>query len=201
MSACPGCGGLVGLHLALDLRIGDAAPVSIDPAPRPLQRQDAAVVVRITAVLESYLLSGEADPDLVEALIRHLHAERLVGADAGPADLRLALANLNHRVRHANGEYDTPPQPDTGQVDHLFGFLDRAAAEAFAEAAAARGEAVAAPVAVDGRAYDGEVGWQVAVRTTELPLSVAFDRHVLRLAALAGEHSGSYGGWSTVPIS
>jgi hypothetical protein len=31
----------------------------------------------------------------------------------------------------------------------------------------------------------------------ELPLSMAFDRHVLRLAALAGEHGGTYGGWAS----
>lgn len=51
---------------------------------------------------------------------------------------------------------------------------------------------------MDGRAYDGDVGWQVAVRTEEPPLTAAFDRHVLRLAALAGPHGGSYGGWGSV---
>jgi len=170
-----------------------------DTAPRPLHRQDAGAVIRITAVLEGHLLGGESDPHLVEALTRHLHGAGLLEPGAGPAELRLALANLNQRIRYANGEHDAPPAPDTGEVDQHFGFPTRTAAEAFAEAADSRGEAVAAPVAVDGRAYDDDVGWQVAVRTAELPLSVAFDRHVLRLAALAGEHGGTYGGWAGVP--
>jgi hypothetical protein len=169
-----------------------------DPAPRPLQRRDAAALIGIAAVLEAHLLSGELDPHLAAALVRHLHESGLVEGDAGPADLRLALANLNQRIRYANGEHDAPPAPDTGQADQYFGFPDRTAAEAFADSAAAREEEAAAPVAVDGRAYGGDVGWQVAVRTTERPLSLAFDRHVLRLAALAGEHGGSYGGWGSV---
>jgi regulator of RNase E activity RraB len=48
---------------------------------------------------------------------------------------------------------------------------------------------------VDGRAYDGDVGWQVAVRTSELPLSAEFDTQVRQLRALAAEHGGTYGGW------
>ena len=171
---------------------------SDDPAPRPLHRRDAAALIGIAAVLEGHLLSGELDPLLAAALVRHLHEAGLVEGDAGPADLRLALANLNQRIRYANGELEGPPAPDTGEANQYFGFPDRTAAEAFAESAAARDEAAAAPVPVDGRAYDGDVGWQVAVRTTELPLSVAFERHVLRLAALAGEHGGSYGGWGSV---
>jgi len=171
---------------------------SDDPAPRPLHRRDAAALIGIAAALEGHLLSGELDPLLAAALGRHLHEAGLVEGDAGPADLRLALGNLNQRLRYTNGEHDAPPAPDTGQTDQYFGFPDRAAAEAFAESAAARDEVAAAPVTVDGRAYDGDVGWQVAVRTTELPLSVAFERHVLRLAALAGEHGGSYGGWGSV---
>jgi hypothetical protein len=51
-------------------------------------------------------------------------------------------------------------------------------------------------VEVDGRAYDGEVRWQVAVRTSELPLSAAFDAQVDRLRSLAAEHGGTYGGWA-----
>jgi hypothetical protein len=172
---------------------------SDDSAPRPLHRRDAAALIRITAVLEGHLLSGESDPHLVAALNRHLEGAGLVEADAGLPDLRLALANLNQRIRYAAGEHDAPPAPDTGEADQYFGFADSTAAEAFAESAAVRGETATAPVAVDGRAYEDEVSWQVAVRTTELPLSAAFDRHVLRLAALAGEHGGSYGGWGSVP--
>ena len=55
------------------------------------------------------------------------------------------------------------------------------------------------PVAVDGRAYDGDVSWQVAVRTAELPLSAGFDLVRQRLRAPAAEHSGQDGGWGTPP--
>jgi hypothetical protein len=125
----------------------------------------------------------------------------LVGSGAGPAGLRLALADLNQRLRHALGEQDEPPAPDTGQVDHqvdqYVGFASVTAAHAFVESARARGESAVPPVAVDGAAYDGEVRWQVAVRTAELPLSTEFDDHVARLRALAAEHGGIHGGWGS----
>ena len=166
-------------------------------APNPLGAQDAAALVEVAAVLEGHLLSGGMDPHLVDSLNRHLQRVGLVGSGAGPAGLRLALADLNQRLRHALGEQDEPRAPDTGQVDQYVGFASVTAAHAFVESARARGESAVPPVAVDGAAYDGEVRWQVAVRTAELPLSTEFDDHVARLRALAAEHGGIHGGWGS----
>jgi hypothetical protein len=167
------------------------------PALNPLGRQDAAALIGVTAVLQGHLLSRALSPHLVDALNRHLHTAGLVESDAGPAELRLALANLTDRIRYALGEYDEPSAPDTGQAEQYFGFASETAAQTFAEASSADGESAGPPEAVDGRAYDGDVSWQVAVRTAELPLSDEFDHHVKRLRDLAAQYGGSYGGWST----
>lgn len=142
-------------------------------------------------------MSRELSPDLVDALNRHLHTAGLVESEAGPAELRLALANLTDRLRYALGEYEEPPAPDTGQAEQYFGFASETAAQAFVETSTAAGESAGPPEAVDGRAYDGAVSWQVAVRTVELPLSDEFDHHVKRLRERAAQHGGSYGGWGT----
>jgi hypothetical protein len=154
--------------------------------PRPLDRRDAVALIALTAVLEAHLLADDLDPHVVGHLAGRLRAD-------GPPELRLALADLTQRLRYALGEYDRPPAPDTGQVDHLLGFGTHPAARAFAEAV---GDSADEPVEVDGRAYDGAVRWQVAVRTPELPLSAAFDAQVDRLRSLAAEHGGTYGGWA-----
>jgi hypothetical protein len=142
-------------------------------------------------------LIGELSPHLVDSLNRHLHRAGLVESDAGPAQLRLALANLTDRIRYALGEYEEPPAPDTGRAEQYFGFASETAARAFAEASTVIGESAASPEAVGGRAYDGDVSWQVAVRTAELPLSDEFAHHVKQLRELAARHGGSYGGWGT----
>ena len=159
-------------------------------APHPLERQDADALIGVTAVLEGHLIAGQLDPEVVGRL-----GARLVGPGAGPAELRVALANLNQRLRYVLGEYDEPPAPGTGEVEQHFGFASESAALAFAEAVPSAGT----PVAVDGRAYDGDVSWQVAVRTAELPLSAGFDLVRQRLRALAAEHGGQDGGWGTPP--
>jgi hypothetical protein len=164
-------------------------------APNPLGQQDAAALIGVAAVLEGHLLVGDLNRHVVDSLNRQLQKAGLVGSGAGPAELRLSLANLNQRLRYVLGEYDEPPAPATGEVDQYFGFPSETAARAFAEAARAQRESVAPPVAVDGRAYDGDVSWQVGVRTAELPLSVEFDRHQQRLRALAAGHGGTHGGW------
>jgi hypothetical protein len=166
-------------------------------AGHPLGEQDGAALIGMTALLEGHLLSGGMAPHLVDSLNRHLQRAGLVESGAGPAELRLALADLNQRLRYVLGEHDESPAPGTGQVDQYFGFASVTAAHAFAESARARSESAASPVAVDGGAYDGEVRWQVAVRTAELPLSAEFDDHVVRLRALAAEHGGTYGGWGS----
>ena len=94
-----------------------------------------------------------------------------------------------------SGEYDEPPAPDTGQVDLYVGFAAEADAQAFAAAVSADG-----PVPVSSRSYDdGTVRWQVAVRSTTLPLSAEFDAERGRLLTLAAEHDGRPGGWGSPP--
>jgi hypothetical protein len=76
------------------------------------------------------------------------------------------------------------------------GFGDLAGARAFAAAVPSAGS----PEAVDGRSYDDEtVRWQVAVRSTTLPLSPEFDLERAQLLALAAESGGSDGGWGGPP--
>jgi hypothetical protein len=157
--------------------------------PRPLDRRDAVALIGLAAVLEAHLLAGDLDPHVAD------HLGRRLGTD-GPPELRLALGDLTQRLRYALGEYDQPPAPDTGEGNHLLGFATRKAARAFAEAV---GDSAEAPLEVDGPAYDGAVRWEVAVRTSELPLSAAFDAQVDRLRSLAAEHGGTYGGWGSLP--
>ena len=160
-------------------------------APNPLGRQDAAALVGLLAVLEGRLITGELDPHTVDRLV-----ERLVGPGAGAAELRVALANLGHRLRYVLGEYDEPPEPDTGEVDLYVGFATETGARAFSAAV----PSARAPVAVDGRSYDdGTVRWQVAVRTRTLPLSAEFDLERARVLALAAEWNGRDGGWGSPP--
>jgi hypothetical protein len=155
------------------------------------ERQDAEALVGMLAVLEGHLINGDLDAHVVHRL-----SERLVGPGAGAAELRVALGNLNQRLRYALGEHDEPPTPNAGLVDLYVGFTDMADARAFVEAVPGAVD----PVACDGRSYDDEtVRWQVAVRSTTLPLSAEFEAERGPLLALAAEHRGSYGGWGTPP--
>jgi hypothetical protein len=163
--------------------------------PRPLDRGEATALIGLTAVLEAHLLAGDLDRHVVDDLISWLRSAGVLDPTDGPPQLHLLLADLTQRLRYALGEYDEPPAPATGQVDHHLGFADEAAARDFAAALDVGSD----PVGVDGLAYDGAVRWQVAVRTSELPLSAAFDAHVRRLRDLAAEHGGTYGGWGSVP--
>jgi hypothetical protein len=168
-----------------------------DAAPHPLGQQDAQALIGLVAILEGHLLGGDLDPQLAGSLTVRLQEVGLVGPGGGPPELRLVLADLNQRLRYVLGEYDEPPASHSGGGEMYFGFAAQAAARAFVDAARAQGESAAAPVAVDGRAYDGEVSWEVAVGIVELPLSVRFDQHEQRLSALAAGHGGASGGWGS----
>jgi len=127
-------------------------------APNPLGRRDAEAMIGVLALLEGHLINGDLAPHVVDRL-----SERLVGPGAGAAELRVALANLNQRLRYVLGEHENPPAISTGHVDLYVGFPSEAGARAFTEAVPSAGT----PVAVDGRAYDdGTVRWEVAVRST-----------------------------------
>jgi hypothetical protein len=151
----------------------------------------ATALIGLTAVLEGHLLAGDLDQHVVDHLIGWLRSAGVLTAGDGPPELRLLLAQLNQALRVRLGE--DAPLADSGQADHLVGFADEAAARNFAAALGIGGD----PVDVDGLAYDGAVRWQVAVRTSELPLSAEFDVHVRRLRGLAAEHGGTYGGWGS----
>ena len=141
-------------------------------------------------VLEGHLIAGDLDAHVVDRL-----GERLVGPDAGAAELRVALGNLNQRLRYVLGEHDEPPTPDSGEVDLYVGFAAEDAAHAFLDAVRAEGRTAMGPFAVDGRSYDDEtVRRQVAVRSTTLPLSAEFDLERAQLLALAAERGGRDGG-------
>jgi hypothetical protein len=160
-------------------------------APHLLDSGDAEALIGLLAVLEGHLISGDLDPHVVDRL-----SERAVRPGAGAAELRVALGNLNQRLRYVLGEHDEPPIPGTGLVDVYVGFAAEADARAFAEAVPSAGT----PEAVDGRSYDDEtVRWQVAVRSTTLPLSAEFEAERARLLALAAEGDGREGGWGTPP--
>jgi hypothetical protein len=155
------------------------------------ERQDAEALIGMLAVLEGHLINGDLDAHVVQRL-----SERLVGPRAGAAELRVELGNLNQWLRYALGEHDEPPTTDSGVVDVYVGFAALPDARAFAASVPSAG----APVPVDGRSYDDEaVRWQVAVRSTTLPLSAAFEAERVRLLALAAEHGGHEGGWGGPP--
>jgi hypothetical protein len=157
----------------------------------PLGRQDAEALIGVLAVVEGHLVAGDLDPRLVGRL-----GERLVGPGAGAAELRVALGNLNQRLRYVLGEHDEPPIPDPGLVDLYVGFASEAAADEFSHAVPSAG----IPVTVDGTSYDDEtVRWQVAVRSTALPLSAEFDLERRRLLDQAAQHGGRDGGWGGPP--
>ena len=148
--------------------------------PHPLDRQDAEALIGVMAVLEGHLITGDLDPNVVDRL-----SERLVGPDAGAAELRVVLWNLNKGLRYVLEEHDEPPVRDPGLVDLYVGFTAQATAHAFSQAVPSAG----APVAVDGRSYDDEtVRWEVSVRSTTLPLSAEFDLERTLLLALAAHH-------------
>src|SRR3954470_24880806 len=102
---------------------GDEGPPGCTGGPtrhgaQPTRSTGRCRLIGVTAVLEGHLLAGELSAHLIDSLNRHLHRAGLVESDAGPTELRLTLANLTERVRYALGEYDEPPPPDNGQVDH-----------------------------------------------------------------------------------
>ena len=165
-------------------------------APGPASRQDAAALVGLVAVLEGELLTGNLTPYTVEQLCRCFEQDGLLAARPGPAELRLALANLNQRLRVTLGEQDEPIEPNVGYCEQYFGFATQTAARDFAAAARAAGKPASGPAAYDYQGYNEPVSWQVVIGTTELVLTPEFDEQVQQLTVLAQQYDGLYGGWS-----
>lgn len=79
--------------------------------PRPLTQKDASAIIGILANLEGLILVGDVDENAVEKIRLRAIGDGYLAEGADGYDLRQALNDLNHRVRYALGEYETPPLP------------------------------------------------------------------------------------------
>jgi regulator of ribonuclease activity B len=166
--------------------------VSIDdPTPNPLSRRDAAAVIGILATLEGDLLFG-ADNDLWRRLPESLRADRLMPPNLGDrAALRIAIANLNQRMRYALGDYDEPPEPDDGLADHHVRFDTADKASAFVQAM----DAIGLPTQQLQSAHPETEPFLVMVTTGEPLLSEAFEHKDAQIREAAHDTGGFYEGW------
>lgn len=75
-------------------------------------------MVGLLAVLEGFMSAGRMPDDLTGRIRSRLVDVGLLGPDGEERDLRQAISDLNHRLRYALGEYDSPlspiPVPDIG---------------------------------------------------------------------------------------
>ena len=78
---------------------------------RPLLRKDASAIIGLLANLEGLILVGDVDENAVEKLRLRAIRDGYLTEGTDDCDLMQALNDLNHRVRYALGEYDTPPLP------------------------------------------------------------------------------------------
>ncbi len=166
--------------------------MSIDnPTPNPLLREDAAALISILATLEGELLAG-IDSPLWNRLANRLRGQGVLSpTTAGRAGLRIAVANLNQRLRYALGEYDELPEPDDGLADHHVRFDAQAKAVAFVGAMEGLG--------VQARAYasnDPNSGpYLVIVTTGEPVLTPGFEQRDEQVRDAAQRTGGFYVGF------
>ncbi len=153
-------------------------------------------MIGILATLESELIAGEMKNDLVMTLAMRLRNAGVLPSGGGDlASLRLALADLNQRVRYALGEYDEPPAPDDGLVDHHVEFDSEAGAIAFFSAMDRLGLR-ARRSATEPQAPDTIL---VTVTSGEVLLSPGFEERDKQIEASAREAGGRYVGWGGSP--
>ena len=156
--------------------------------PRAVSGQDAEALLGLVIELEAALI-GDPAPEFVTRLSRPLRRAGLIGDGDGRPELRLALANLNQRLRYALGEYENGPEPDTGLVDHDIVFGSTHDALRFCDAIRELGMRCRH----DDHGGPGPV--RVVVTTTDLWLGPAFDaaqKHIEQVAVACG---GSYNGF------
>jgi hypothetical protein len=79
------------------------------PVPNPVQHRDANVLTGILAILEGTIWTGQLDERTTAKVAERFVRAGLLGAGYDQHDLRQAINDMNHRVRYAAGEYDTPP--------------------------------------------------------------------------------------------
>jgi len=155
----------------------------------PVSQPDAHALLGLVIVVQGELYAGQLEPRLLEQVRQRVETAGLVPVRSGPAELLLALDNLNQRLRWVIGEYDQPLSATIGRVDHHLEFDTVAVAEAFAPEVRWAGDPVRGPAP----ASDG--GWRVTVTTTELALSAGFDAHADRLRVAAERHGGRSNGF------
>lgn len=173
-----------------DARLVTADPTSDDAIPNPLSRTDAEALIGILAVLEGHLFGR---PD--DALFAHL-TERVRDSPLMPggiderAALRIAISNLNQRVRYTFGEYAEMPKPDDGLADHHVRFATAESAARFVTTMEQLG--MPARQMMTGRQ---EEPFHVMVTTGEPVLSPEFDRKEQQIAEAARHLGGHLEGW------
>ncbi|MEV6850906.1 hypothetical protein [Actinoplanes sp. NPDC051411] len=70
-----------------------------------------AALIGLLAVLEGEIWAGEVSPHLRDRIGQRLARESLAESSPTERQLRQAISDLNHRLRHALGEYDELPSP------------------------------------------------------------------------------------------
>jgi hypothetical protein len=79
------------------------------PVPNPVEHRDANVLIGILAILEGAIWAGRLDEGIMGKVAERFVQQGLLSADYDQRDLRQAVDDMNQRIRHAAGEYDTPP--------------------------------------------------------------------------------------------
>jgi Regulator of ribonuclease activity B len=161
-----------------------------DPVPNPLSRKDAEALLGIVIELEGAMLHG-LDQALVKQLAGRLQwAGLLDRGAAGSPEARLAITNLNQRLRYALGTYDEPPEPDIGLVDHQISFRTETQASEFRNLMDQLGLRSRLDPAEQEPPHV-----RVTVTTEELLLSEAFNRKEGQIRQAAARAAGDYEGW------
>ena len=144
---------------------------------------DLRFLLGVVAVLEGELLVRNIDQAVANHMVQVLRDERLLAADAGVPELRLALSNLGLRLHAALGDGGMYADSDDGVTMHWFAFPSRQQAEAFTRQLGSE-----QPWAI-------KEGNTVVVTVTDLPLSERFEALRDRLTRIAEEHGGEPRGW------
>ncbi len=73
----------------------------------PVRDRDTAALIGMLAILEGAIWGGVLDEWTTGILAQRLAADGLLTAGHDESDLRQAIGDLNQRLRHALGEYDS----------------------------------------------------------------------------------------------